>query len=171
MNTTLLRRAGALLAAGGFAFGLVACGDDDKPAEQGIAITDAWARTSPMNAQYGAAYMTIVSPVDDALIAASVDSSVAAKVELHETVAAETTMPETTMPGTTMPGGGMMEMRPVDRIALPAGNPVLLVPGGYHVMLIDLAAPLQVGTSISMTLNFEKSGTQTVSVPVRDSAP
>lgn len=156
MNTTFLRRSVALVAAVALALGMAACGDDDEgTSDQALVVTDAWARTSPMNVANGAAYMTIVSPVDDALLSASVDASVAAAVEVHETV----------------DSGGMMEMRPVDRIALPAGTPVLLIPGGYHVMLLDLAAPLEVGTTIMLTLTFEKAGVTRISVPVRDAAP
>ena len=145
-----------------------------------------------MSATNGAAYMVLVSEVDDALVGASVDPAVAAKTEVHETVAAgagsPTTMmggPETTMmaggetpstmmgetPSSMVPGSGEMMMRPVERIELPAGEDVVLEPGGYHVMLIDLATPLVVGTTFELTLQFEQAGSMTVEVPVRDAAP
>jgi copper(I)-binding protein len=67
--------------------------------------------------------------------------------------------------------GGMMTMRAVDRIVLPAGKAVELKPGGYHVMLMDLAKPLKEGDSVPLKLTFEdkagKKVTQDVNVPVR----
>lgn len=174
---------------------LVACGDDDdEPAATTagataamIEVTDAWARTSPSVASAGAVYLTIANTgdVDDALIGASVDPSVAATAEVHETVAASeaggstsTAMDggmttETTAMGTdtTAMGGGMMTMRPVDRIPVAAGDSVALEPGGYHVMLLDLVAPLEVGSTIEVTLTFEEAGEQVVTVDVRDTAP
>ena len=64
---------------------LAGCGDDTDEAagSSGDAITveGAWARTSPMMADAGAAYFTITSATDDALLSASVDSAIAGKVE------------------------------------------------------------------------------------------
>jgi copper(I)-binding protein len=98
-------------------------------------------------------------------------------------------MSETTMAGmdgmseTTMAGmDGMddssddtmapvMQMQEVDRIDLPAGTAVALAPGGYHVMLLDLVKPLELGDTFTLTLTFEKAGTREVTVTVRDDAP
>jgi len=121
----------------------------------------------------GAAYVTITSPVDDKLIAAKVEANVAATVEVHETVMADTPSDTTMMAGTdtTMNGGGEMTMRPVEFIELPAGVAVELKPGGYHIMLLDLVKPLEVGSTIKLTLVFESAGEITIDVPVRDEAP
>jgi copper(I)-binding protein len=175
---------------------LAACGDDDDSDADGttptgsaaaVEITDAWARTSPAMATAGAVYMQIenAGEADDALIGVAVDPSVAATAELHETTT-ETGEPEATgapmdtmstmAPGTdagmpsdtTAMGGGMMTMRPVERIDVPAGETVALEPGGYHVMLLDLAAPLEVGATVEVTLTFESAGTQVVTADVRD---
>jgi hypothetical protein len=62
----------------------------------------------------------------------------------------------------------MMTMKPVESIELPANTEVVLKPGGLHIMLIDLVEPLKVGSSFELTLRFEKAGTMTVSVPVRE---
>lgn len=130
----------------------------------------------------GAAYLTITSPVDDAIIGVSVDPSIAAMAETHEMVMAE--MTGTTMGGmgseTTMAMGGSaatiasmgeMVMQHVDRIELPAGQAVELKPGSYHIMLMELAAPLEVGTTIQITIVFEKAGEITLDFPVLDEAP
>jgi copper(I)-binding protein len=44
-------------------------------------------------------------------------------------------------------------------------------PGGYHVMLMGLVQPLEVGQTISVTLKFSKSGDKVIDVPVLEDAP
>lgn len=62
-------------------------------------------------------------------------------------------------------------MRPVSSIALPAGETVMLMPGGYHIMLLDLVTPLEVGQTFDVTLTFANAGSKVVTVEVRDEAP
>jgi copper(I)-binding protein len=62
-----------------------------------------------------------------------------------------------------------MTMRPVkDGLPIPAGKSVSLAPGGYHLMLMDLKAPLKKGDKIPVTLKFEKAGDVNVTLDVRD---
>jgi copper(I)-binding protein len=145
---------------------LAACGDDDggttatsTTVAGALTIDGAWARTSPAIVSAGAVYLelTNASDVDDALVGVAVDATVAARAELHETK----------MSGSD----GMMSMSPVDEIAVPAGVTVALEPGGYHVMLLDLTAALETGTTIEITLTFERAGTQVVEAEVRDVEP
>ena len=151
----------------------------EAPMASDIEITGAWARNSPMMATMGAAYMTIMSMNGDRLIAASVDSAIAASAEVHEVVPAEgsdTSMAMGDMGGmgsdTSMPmGSGEMVMREVEAIEIPAGEMVMLMPGGYHVMLIDLVAPLEIGQTFDVVLTFETAGDVTVTVEVREEAP
>jgi len=130
----------------------------------GITVTDAWARTSPMVAAAGAAYMVIenTGTETDALLGAS--SPAAATVEVHETYKVEAESP---MASDGM-GGGMMGMRPISRLEVPAGGSVELKPGGYHVMLIDLTADLTAGSTIEITLRFENAGEVKVTAEVRE---
>jgi periplasmic copper chaperone A len=185
---TRIRRALGALTAVGALLALSACGDDEQSNTSSAATTPEattvagavafngqWARTSPMMATLGAVYVTITSPVDDMLIGGSVDAAVAGALEIHETFVMGS---DTTAMGggemgsdTTAMGGGEMGMRPVDSIALPAGTAVELKPGGYHIMLIDLVAPLEVGDTIKVTLTFEQAGEITIDVPVLDEAP
>lgn len=129
---------------------LAACGGTGS--QTGIAVTEAWARPSPMAERAGAAYMLITNggSIDDRLI--SVTTDVAATVELHE----------------TKNEGGMMAMAPVDGITIPANGRAELKPGGYHVMLIDLTHELKVGETIDLVLEFEQAGELEVTVEVRD---
>jgi copper(I)-binding protein len=117
----------------------------------------------------GAVYMTITASDADRLVGASVPASVAAVTEIHETV-----MTGGDMGGETTTTGGMggeMTMQPVEAIDLPAGEAVSLQPGGYHIMLLDLAEPLEVGRTFEVTLDFEEAGEQVVEVEIRDQAP
>jgi copper(I)-binding protein len=87
---------------------------------------------------------------DDALVGAS--SSAASVVEIHETTMAE---------------DGTMGMAPVAEVPIPAGGDAVLEPGGYHVMLVGLVAPLEVGHAIEVELEFQSAAPQTVTVPVQ----
>ncbi len=167
---------------------MASCGGSDSTgsdttlatSEASVTVTNQWVRTSPMAATMGAAYMDIVATDGDELLSASVDASVAAKAEVHEVVMSEgddhsmtdDSMADDSMStDTTMPMSGEMTMREVEKIVLPAGETVSLKPGGYHIMLLDLVAPLEVGSSISVTLTFATAGEITIDVPVLDEAP
>jgi periplasmic copper chaperone A len=183
---------------------LAACGDDDTSVDDGdaaaaaaeIEVSGAWARTSPAVADAGAVYLELTNTgeLDDALVGASVDPSVAGVTEIHETKpvgdggdmddggAGDDGMDDggagddgmdggSDDDGDGMDGGGMMEMRPVDRIEVPAGETVALEPGGYHVMLKELVAPLADGATVEVTLVFEESDEQLVTADVGDAAP
>jgi copper(I)-binding protein len=143
-----------------------------------IKVTEPWARASSMMAAAGAAYMKIENTGSeaDALIGAS--SPAAATVEVHETVAMEGEVPaasdgmgmESPMPSASDDmGGGMMGMQPIARLEIPAGGTVELMPGSYHIMLIDLKQELKPGDKIEITLTFEKAGEVKVTAEVRES--
>jgi copper(I)-binding protein len=66
---------------------------------------------------------------------------------------------------------GAMVMQQIMALDLPAGETVNLEPGGYHVMLIDLAEPLVEGESFEVTLDFAEAEDLTVDVVVRTEAP
>ena len=113
-----------------------------------IAVADPWVRGTVTGQKATGAFMQLKSSADTALVAAA--SPVAKIVEIHEMKVE----------------GGMMKMNAVDRLALPAGKPVDLKPGGYHVMLMDLVKPLKDGDTVPLQLTFEdKAGKkQTVEV-------
>lgn len=145
---------------------LAACGSGGSSGGSGkVEVTDAWARTSAMSQSTGAVYMTITSPTDDAVVSASVDASVAADAQLHETMME--------MSATTVAGemGGSMMMHEVDEVPLPGGRAVAFKPGGYHIMLTDLVSPLVAGNSVKVTLTLESGATVTFDAEVREDAP
>lgn len=118
-----------------------------------VTVADAWARNSPMEAENGAIYMTLTSEIDDAVLYADVDISVAAMAEVHETF---------------MNDDGSMGMQMVERVELPAGQPVAFEPGGYHIMLMGLIAPLEVGQTVTVTLTLESGELVVVDAEVRE---
>ena len=104
----------------------------------GVRAEQPWARATAPRQTVGGAYVTLTSPVDDRLMAAS--SPVAGRAEVHEM---------------TMDGQVMRMREQKDGIALPAGKAVALAPGGYHIMLMDLHKPLLVGQVIAIQLRFQ----------------
>lgn len=121
-----------------------------------LVIEGAWARTSPMVERAGAAYVLVKNQgaVDDALVGGTTPA--AGTVELHETREVE---------------GGMMAMARVATIPVPAGGEAVLEPGGLHIMLIDLAAPLVEGTTLEVELAFESGARVVVPFEVRAGMP
>lgn len=123
-----------------------------------VTIDEPWARTSATMQNAGAVYMTIEGGESaDRLLAAAVPESVAMKAEIHEVSMVANDA-----------GESMMTMQEVSSIAVPAGGSVVLEPGGYHVMLMQLAEPLVRGSEFTITLTFEQAGDLTTTVEVRD---
>jgi hypothetical protein len=114
-----------------------------------VEIKEAWARATPGGAQTAAAYVTLQSPTGDRLT--GVSTPVAKQAEFHSM---------------TM-DNGVMKMRQVDGIELPAGQAVMLKPNGYHIMLTGLTRPLKEGETFPLTLTFAKAGSQNVAVSVQ----
>ena len=122
-------------------------------AQADVSVSDAWVRGTVPGQKVTGAFMQITSATDASLVA--VTSPVAKVAEIH----------------TMSHEGGVMKMRRVEAIALPAGKPVELGPGGYHVMLMDVGQPLKEGETVPLTLTFaDKAGNRTtlaVSATVR----
>ena len=161
---------GLLLAVVAGAGLFASCGSDDSSSSSGPEITKVWARTSPMETSLGAVYMTISSKDGDELTDVSVDSSIAAMAQIHEMVMASAET-DVSMPMTTEAMSGEMVMQEVDSIVIDAGGSVDLMPGGYHIMLMEIAAPLELGAKFDVTLTFAKAGKVTVTAEVRAEAP
>jgi copper(I)-binding protein len=163
------------------------CGSSDGAtsattvAPEGVVITDPWVRATPGGSTLGAAYMTISASEGDRLVRAAVPTSIATTTEVHETVTSDSTGTDGAMGASEMEGsedtegdgmgGGMrqMTMREVSGIDIPADGDVVLEPGGFHIMLIDLVAPLAAGEVVPITLTFEKAGVIEVQATVRSS--
>jgi len=68
----------------------------------------------------------------------------------------------------TPEGFAMMGMREIEALDIPAGETVSLVPGGYHLMLLELADDLVPGETFELTLTFAPAGEVSVTVEVRE---
>ncbi len=115
-----------------------------------LRISQTVARATAPMARTGAVYLTVsnAGTLPDRLISAS--TAAAETVELH----------------TTVREGNVMRMQPVPGIDVPAGQTVTLSPGGLHVMLIGLRGPLKDGSSLALSLTFQRAGRVDVTVPV-----
>ena len=125
---------------------------------QNVEVQNAWARATVQGQKASGAFMTLTAQTPGRLV--SVSSPVAGVAEVHE----------------MKMEGDVMKMRALTNgLELPAGKPVELKPGGYHVMLMDLKLPLQKDTTIPVTLVFKDAkGVETkkeVKLPVSQTAP
>ena len=148
MTSEMRRYFSASALAGIFLAGSVAALAADR-----VAVSNAWVRATAPGQEVGAAYMDIRSQSDATLI--SVESQAADFVEIHM----------------MSMKNGVMEMRMLETMPLPAGKVVKLEPGGFHLMLIDLKKSLKAGDEVSFTLHLKDAngnGSQVkVTAPVR----
>ena len=106
-------------------------------AAEPVGVKNAWVRPTAPGQTTAGAYMELESATAAALVA--VESAAAARAELH----------------TMSMDGGVMRMRPVRKIDLPAKKTVKLAPGGFHVMLIDVKRPLKEGDKVPLALTVQ----------------
>jgi periplasmic copper chaperone A len=117
-----------------------------------ITVSDAYIRLAPPGAMATGAYMTIrnAGPAEVRVVKAA--STVSRLTELH----------------THLNEGGVMKMRQVKDIPVPAGGEAVLKPGGLHVMLIEMRLPLREGDMVPITLGLDDGSSKQISVPVRN---
>jgi copper(I)-binding protein len=118
------------------------------PALAQVEVGGAWVRATVPGQLGTGAFMTLTSRDGARIVGA--DSPVAGVVEVHE----------------MKMEGGVMTMRAIDALELPAGKSVELKPGGYHVMLLDLKRPLKAGEKVPLSLRIETHDGKVVTVPV-----
>lgn len=126
-------------------------------AEAHVAVEGAWARASVAGQKATGAFMRLTAPETMRLVRAQ--SPAAGVTEVHE----------------MKMDGDVMKMRAIPALDLPAGQAVDLKPGGYHVMLMDLKAPLPKGSTVPVTLFFQNAhgveSQQQLDLPVATKAP
>jgi len=122
-----------------------------SPAFAQIHIDDAWSRATPPGAKIGVGYMTIrnASATADRLV--GVSSPACKKVETHVTIK----------------DGDISRMREVKGYDIPANGAFELKPGGAHLMLMNLKAPLKEGEKVPVVLKFERAGEVKAELQVR----
>jgi copper(I)-binding protein len=139
------RRIAALTAIATLAAALAA----SAPAAAQVTVSDAWVRGVVPGQMATGAFMRLTATTDVTLVAAA--SPIAKVVEVHE----------------MKMDGGVMRMGAVDRLPLPAGRPVELKPGGYHVMLMGLTGTLKDGDTVPLTLTVVDGAGKAQQVAVR----
>jgi len=140
-------------------FLLTACGPQGAPKAEdatplaAVTATDAWCRPSPKGAQAGACYVTLTASTDDRLTGGATPR--AGELQIHEM---------------TTENGVMKMGRLTEGLPLPAGQATALAPGGNHLMLIGLTAPLVAGETVPLTFQLASAPAITVQAAVRQAA-
>jgi hypothetical protein len=109
-------------------------------AAQGVNAVNAWARATAPGQTNASVYLDLTSDSNAAVV--GVGSPAAGRAELHSMTMSD----------------GIMRMRPLARIDLPAGKTVNLSPNGVHVMLVDLKKPLKQGDKLPLVVSIQSSG-------------
>lgn len=109
---------------------------------KGITVAHPWVRATPGGAKLTAAFMEIRAEKGTTDRLLTVSTAAAGRVELH----------------THIHEGDVMKMRKIEALDIPDGTSRVLKPGGDHLMLMDLAAPIKEGDSVALKLVFEKAG-------------
>ena len=134
--------------------GLVVCAMWSAPIWAQVKIEDPWARATVAGQKATGVFMKLTATQASQLV--GVSSPLAGVAEVHE----------------MKMENNVMKMAAVTAIDLPAGKPVALQPGGYHVMLMDLKGPLAKDTNVTITLKFKDSkgvvSQQEVKLPVKE---
>lgn len=115
-----------------------------------ITVHQPYVRLAPPNAPATGAFMQLHNAGDHDIKLLTASNPVSRVTELH----------------THTNDNGVMKMRPVPSIDIKAKGEAVLQPGGLHVMLIDLKAPLKEGDVVPLTLRFDDGSEKTVDAPV-----
>lgn len=117
-----------------------------------VAIMNAWVRETDAGAKANAGYMTLVNVAPEDLTLVSIESAAFDRVEMHEMATVD----------------GLMTMREIGGLVIPANGQVRFAPGGRHLMLIGPRERLTTGQVVELTLVFESGARQKVAVGVAD---
>lgn len=116
-----------------------------------INVENPFAREVPPTAPASASFMTLSNDSDTEIKLVQAYSDVAKTIELH----------------THTNDGGVMRMRKIESISIPANGSTELKPGGLHIMLIGPHNPIKVGQSVTVDLEFADGSKKTVEMPVK----
>jgi copper(I)-binding protein len=119
----------------------------------GVSITEPRLRAPPAGRDVTAAYFTMENTGTTAKRLLSVASPLAQRVELHAHLKSE---------------DGMMQMRQINDVEIPANGTAVLAPGGLHVMMFGVSPDVKTGTKVPVTLTFEGGATTSFDLPVVD---
>ena len=118
---------------------------------KGVSASDPYVREVPPGQMNSATFLTLKNDTDKEIALIKASSDVAKHVELHEHVHLN----------------GMMQMRQVHKIAIPAKGITALKPGGYHIMLIGLTRKIKSGDIVDLNLTFDDGSKQAIKATVK----
>ncbi len=118
---------------------------------KGMSVDAPYVREVPPGQMTSASFLTIKNASDKDVSLIKASSDVAKNVELHEHVH----------------DNGMMKMRQVKEIKIPANGKTVLKPGGYHIMLIGLTRKIKAGDMIDIELEFNNGDKQAIKAEVK----
>lgn len=119
-------------------------------AAERVSVVDPYVRLAPPGAQATAAFMVLRNEADKDTALVKVENPLSKLTELHNHIN----------------DGGVMKMRPVKSIEIKAKGEAALKPGGYHVMMIELKAPMKEGDTVPLTLQFADGSTKKVDAKI-----
>jgi copper(I)-binding protein/mono/diheme cytochrome c family protein len=120
------------------------------PAGGVVGVANAWVREADLAAKTNAGYMTLINEAGEEVTLVNVESAAFEKIEMHEMAVVD----------------GLMSMREVSKLVIPANGQAMFKPGGWHLMLRGPRQFLTTGQKVDMTLTFESGIQQTVSINV-----
>lgn len=118
---------------------------------ESLQVTDAWIKNLPMAVPVRAGYMHISNNQNLEVTIVSLQSKSFESIEIHQSLEVD----------------GMMSMRPVDNLSIPAGASLELAPGGFHLMMMNPLDELIPGQKVAVTLYYEDQKTQLIEMEVR----
>lgn len=116
-----------------------------------VLVEDAYVRAMPPGSPNTAAFLTLVNTGTEAVVIDGGQSDAAERVEIHGHFHSD----------------GMMSMRAVPEISVPAGGEMQLQPGGYHLMLIGTLRPLKPGDRVKLVLTSGNATVVEAELPVQ----
>lgn len=115
-----------------------------------VSVEKPYVRLAPPNAPATGAFMVIKNNGEKDIKVMKADNPVSRVTELH----------------THLNEGGVMKMRPVPAIDVKAKGEAILQPGGLHVMMIDIKAPMKEGDVVPITLTFDDGSSKQIDAKV-----
>ncbi len=116
-----------------------------------ISVDSPYVREVPPGQMTSASFLTLTNSTDKEISLIKVTSDVAKNIELHEHIHED----------------GMMSMRQVTKVLIPANGKITLKPGGFHIMLIGLTRKIKAGDIIDLGLEFDNKEKQTIKAEVK----
>lgn len=116
-----------------------------------ISVDSPYVREVPPGQMTSASFLTLTNSTDKEISLIKVTSDVAKNIELHEHIHED----------------GMMSMRQVTKVLIPANGKITLKPGGFHIMLIGLTLKIKAGDIIDLGLEFDNKEKQTIKAEVK----